>query len=253
MTAFRKLHQFKRKKPIYKSRFFWIGIATLLVISGLIYLIAFVPFFQVEEVEVTGNQDIESKEIKKIVNKNISRELPFTSSRSVFLVRVGKIQDELNEAFPVLDNAKIKRVLPSSLKVTIKERKPVGVFVAEKNYLIDKKGVIFEATSSTEGFTIEKKVEKVKLGERIIEEETMNKILTIKSRLEDIKFKSAVLKKESRLDIITQAGWKAYFDLSKDWEWQTTELKLALEREISETEWKDLKYIDLRFDRVFYK
>lgn len=253
MTAFGKLHQFKRKKPIYKSRFFWIGIATLLVISSLIYLIVFAPFFQVEEVEVTGNQDIESKEIKKVVNENISRKLPFTSSRSVFLMRVGRMQAELNEAFSVLDNVKIKRVLPNSLKVTIKERKPIGVFVAKKNYLIDKKGVIFEATSSTEGFIIKKKVEKVKLGGRVIEQETMNKILTIKSRLEDIKFKSAVLKKESRLDMITQTGWKAYFDLSKDWEWQTTELKLALEREISETEWKDLEYIDLRFDRVFYK
>lgn len=252
MTASKNLHQFKRKKPLYKSRFFWISIAALIVIVGLFYLIAFASFFEVERIEVSGNQEVDGEAVKKIVRENITRDLPFSSSRSIFLARTWKARSDLVETFPVLCGAEIRRNLPDGLKVKVKEREPVGIFVSDKNYLIDKRGVAFQATSSEEGFLLKKKVENLKTGEEVIPQETMQKVLTIKSRLEEIDLKSATLT-DSRLNVVTEAGWRIYFDLSKDWEWQVTKLKLAMEREISETEWKDLNYIDLRFDKIYYK
>lgn len=252
MTSSRKLHQFKRKKPIYKSRILWIGVLVLLVISVLTYLIAFLPFFQVEEISVSGNEKVEADSIKKIVDQSISRDLFFTSSRSVFLVRIGKARSELLGSLPVLCEAEMRRSPPDKLKVKVKERKPVGIFVGAQNYLIDKRGVVFQVTSPAEGFLIRKKDENARAGKKMISRETMDKILAIKSRLEEINLKNVTLS-DSRLNAVTEAGWKIYFDLDKDWEWQVTKLKLAMEREISETEWKDLEYIDLRFDKIYYK
>jgi len=159
----------------------------------------------------------------------------------------------------LIHEVNVKRKLPDKLKVVVKERKPVAIFTGEaspagrqENYLIDKRGVLFEATTSDESFLISNH-KKPKLGKQVVDEKTMDKILTIQSKLEEIKFTKAELKSETRLDLTTQAGWKVYLDLSKDWEWQIKRLKISLEREISETEWKELNYIDLRFDKTYYK
>ncbi|MEF8847223.1 MAG: FtsQ-type POTRA domain-containing protein [Candidatus Paceibacterota bacterium] len=253
MSASRKLHQFKRKKPIYKSRFFWISIAVLLIVSALFYLIVFASFFDVEEFKISGNQKINEDNIREIAVRNFPRKLPFVTSRTVFLADIGQIRTKIRKKFPIIHEVKVQRRLPNKLEIMVGERKPVATFLGNKNYLIDKRGVVFEATTSDKGFLIDSGVEKVKPGERIISRETMDKILTIETKLKEMKIKKAVLKSKSRLDVITQAGWKAYFDLSKDWEWQISKLKIALEREISETEWKDLNYIDLRFDKIYYK
>jgi len=251
-ASLKNLNNFKSKKPIYKSRSFWISLASLLVFSGLVYLVSFASFLQVENIEVAENEEVTEEAVRKIVKANMTRKLPFASSNSVLLVEAKKIEQKINEEFSVLYDVKVRRRPPSSLKVIVKERKPVGIFNGD--YLIDKRGVAFQATSSQEGFLINKSMRKeVSEGQEVISKETMNKILTIKSNLEDFNLKSASLKSKTRLDITTQAGWKAYFALDKDWKWQISELKIALQREISETEWSDLDYIDLRFDKVYYK
>jgi len=253
-ASFKKLHQFKRKKPLYKSRFFWVSFASLLVFLGLVYLVTFASFLQVKRITVVGNNSLTQKEIKKLVEENMTKDFLFAKSNSVLLIETSKVEEELNKKFPVLYDSEVKRGFPDTLKVTVKERKSVGVFSGEKNYLIDKRGIVFQATSSKGNFVISKKEKnQVELGASVIPQSTMNKILTIKSNLEDIKTTKAVLKSKSRLDVITQAGWEVYFDLSKDWKWQISKLKIALEREISETEWKELDYIDLRFDKLYYK
>lgn len=253
MTSSGKLHQFKRNKPIYKSRFFWISIAVLIVIGALFYLTIFASFFEVERVKVSGSEKSKEDKIRKIARKNFSRNLYFVTSHSLFLAKTKKIETEVNKEFPVIHEVNVKRVLPDELKVVVKERKPVGIFVGKNNFLIDKRGVAFEASTSSESFLISYQNKEAELGKVVVERKVMDKILTIKERLEEITLKKVVIKSENRLDVITQAGWEAYFDLSKDWEWQISKLKIALEREISETEWKDLNYIDLRFDKTYYK
>jgi len=55
------------------------------------------------------------------------------------------------------------------------------------------------------------------------------------------------------LDAETTEGWTVRFNLKGDLDWQVTELRLALEKQISPEKRKSLEYIDLRFSRVYYK
>ena len=56
---------------------------------------------------------------------------------------------------------------------------------------------------------------------------------------------------EQRLNVKTVSGWEVYFNLKGDIDWQITELKTILENKIPPKNWRNLDYIDLRFDRVF--
>jgi len=55
------------------------------------------------------------------------------------------------------------------------------------------------------------------------------------------------------LDVKTAEGWEIYFNLEENLSWQLTQLYLLLERKISPEERRTLQYIDLRFNKIYYK
>lgn len=249
----RKSHRFKRKKPIYRYRFFWITLGVLLLFSGLVYGLLFTSFFQVERIEVKGGEQVNAEQVKKMTFEEIPRDFFLVDTQSIFLANTSAARRRLLNSLPRLKEVTIRRSLPDGLKILVRERKPIGTFVeGQHSFLIDGRGVIFEA-SSTEGLVIRKEGKQdLKLGETVIDQSTMDKMLGIKTELEDFEVVEAALGSDSRLDITTGKGWEAYFALSEDWKWQVTKLKLALERKLSETEVKDLQYCDLRFGRRVY-
>ena len=94
------------------------------------------------------------------------------------------------------------------------------------------------------------------MGQTKPSKEIISEILKIQKQLQD-KFKinteEFILSDNQRLDVKTSENWEVYFDLSTDISLSLVQLNLLLEKEISLEQRKNLKYIDLRFSRAYYK
>lgn len=259
----RRLRQIKKKKPIFLNRFFWYAVLILIIFGTIFYFLFFGATFQIKEIEISGNQKVLVKELENIILGQVSKEIIFQPTRSIFLINTGEIQKILLENFPRIEEAVLKREFPDKLKLTIIERTPTAVFSWGRTYfLIDKNGIIFEESpiefrSATELLKIGLPVpeEKLRLGEKIIEEEKLSKILKLKSELEELRipFDGLSVISEEKLDIKTKESWDIYFNLKGDINWQLTELQAVLEKQIPPEKRKNLEYIDLRFSKIYFR
>ena len=96
------------------------------------------------------------------------------------------------------------------------------------------------------------------IGKEAVEKNIMKAISSIKKSLNDkfqIDIREAFISNPLRLDIKTGENWQIYFNLRPDSDinLQITKLNLLLTGEISQEARKNLEYIDLRFDRAYYK
>lgn len=56
---------------------------------------------------------------------------------------------------------------------------------------------------------------------------------------------------EEKIDVRTAEGWAIYFNLKENLNWQITKLAAVLEKRIPQGKRENLKYIDLRFEKVY--
>lgn len=121
-------------------------IAAGLVLAILLFVVykqvVALSAFQLRNVEVSGSYRISSQEIEKAVRQNLANSL-LTSD-------LHKLQNHL-EAFTWVQNAEIVRILPDTLRVSIKERKPLALvrFNSQLPSWIDEEGVILGDYDST--------------------------------------------------------------------------------------------------------
>jgi len=268
---FRKPYKIKRKKSILKNRFFWIGVLIIVISICLFYLICFLDFFQIEKIEIFGEQKVKTENIKNLIEKEISKKILFFPTKSIFLADLDNIQISILEEFPQITKVNLEREFPRVLKVEVIERKPVAVFVntsqnfEDQNqdifFFIDRAGIIYERVSeeiTKDMFGIKNSGlgRESKLGEQIVEREKLAKILEIERKLKNdlkIQINSVEIVSEQRLNIKISEGWEIYFNSQKSPDWQLTELGLILEKKIPLEKREQLEYIDLRFDKIYYK
>ena len=264
MKKYRKPYRVKKKKSIFRNRFFWLGILILIVFIGLFYFLVFSSFFQIKEIKISGNsafaealadrQKISVENIQEVIEKEIEQRVLFLPSKSIFLADFPKIKAKISEIFPQIAQINCKREFPDTLTVTIEERKPTAVFNQEDLYFfLDKEGIIFENTlAGGQLIKIKKAIKdkELKLGDRVLEKELISAILEIESKLENdlkIPIEEVLVVSDERINIKTSDGWEIYLNPKGDIEWQLTKLRVDLEEEIPQERRKDLEYIELRF------
>lgn len=256
---YRKPHRYKRKKPIFHQRFFWLGILALIVAGGIFYCLFFLEAFQIEKIIVSGDNKVAKEDIEFLAGQRLESKILFFKTKSIFAVDLGQIKKYILNYFPQIAEVKISRGFFDAVNVIVTERQALAVWCQdEKCFLLDQEGIIFEEV-------IEDKPELVliknesginELGKRVIEKELLSQVLEIKAQVEGntgIPVKEAFLVSEERLNMKTAEGWEIYFNLKGDLGWQITELKLVLEKQIPLDKRGKLEYIDLRFSRVYYK
>ena len=264
IKKYRKPYRIKKKKSIFRNRFFWLGILILIVFIGLFYFLVFSSFFQIKEIKISGNsafaealadrQKISVENIQEVIEKEIEQRVLFLPSKSIFLADFPKIKAKISEIFPQIAQINCKREFPDTLTVTIEERKPTAVFNQEDLYFfLDKEGIIFENTlAGGQLIKIKKAIKdkELKLGDRVLEKELISAILEIESKLENdlkIPIEEVLVVSDERINIKTSDGWEIYLNPKGDIEWQLTKLRVDLEEEIPQERRKDLEYIELRF------
>ena len=163
----------------------------------------------------------------------------------------------------MVEQVKLKRNLPNSISVEIKEREGKLVFVQEEDYFfVDSSGVLFEKIPRelAENFLkIKIYIPSVSfisnLGGKVIEDDLLEQIFKIESEFKNnlkIELKETLIL-EDKLTVKTAQGWEIYFSVKENTDWQITELRVVLEKEIPLEKREELEYIDLRFSRVYYK
>ncbi len=258
MASYRRPHRIRRKRQILKSRFFWLPILFLIISGGIFYFFVLSDFFQIKKIIITGEQKVSSQNIKSVVESELGGKILFFGAKNIFLVNSNKIRENVLKKFPQIEEVEIRRGFPDTLNLVVAERKEIGIFCRDINcFLLDHKGVIFEPASSESPllkFQNQVLAEELDLGKKVIDKGIMDSISEIGSKLrEDLKIllKEVSIMSSERVNVKTADGWEVYFNPKKDLDWQIKELAAILENRIPLEKRKNLKYIDLRFDKVY--
>jgi hypothetical protein len=259
----RRIRRLKtRGGTIFKNRSFQISFLLIFFIAVLFYFLIFFESFQVRSVTIESFCPF-PETIKKIVDENLNKKIfGLFDSRSIFFVKLGKIEKLIEERFPEIKKADIQREFFNSLRVNLKLREPIALYCSsgkEACFFIDNEGYLFAKQDSfpeSEITIIDLRNTSPEIKKQVLDPETLTVIKTIEKTLEGDMAKPVmeyVIFSSERLDILSHQGWRAYIDPGKKIEIELAKLKFLLEEEISEEALEDIEYIDLRFDRVFYK
>jgi cell division protein FtsQ len=160
-------HRAKRKRARSRFVFFtFLGIFTI----GTLVTLSLTVFFFITDIKVVGNERYTSNEIISASGllKNVN----------LFLTDTDSAQSNILKKFTYIEEAEVKRRLPSTVIVKVKETNPACQIVfGEEIFLIDKKGKILENTgiSATEGipYLVGVKTENMTVGTYLFEEDSV--------------------------------------------------------------------------------
>ncbi|MFH0792352.1 MAG: cell division protein FtsQ/DivIB [bacterium] len=251
----RKTYKIKKRKPIYRSKIFWVIFISATLVAGIVYLLIFSRYFWVSTVDVLGTQRINRASIVEEIERDIDNRLVFPS-RSIFLFSTTEARNNLKKTHPAIEEVEITKKLPSLLAVTIRERSAIALwFSNQRFYQIDKYGIIFEEVAAGDRLIIRPKEDNVSvsIGGQVAKEDMMRIIIQIDQSMKQnsgLIVREAVIDNNEQITIITADGWSVFFGIKNDINWQLEKLKAVLEKQIPVDGRKELEYIDVRFGNL---
>jgi len=232
----------RRRKNFYKRNWFWKFILLSLSLGGLCWLIFKTSYFEIDEVKITGEKQLATT-IQNIVGENLN----------FFLTSTSRLSQKIQKSFPEIESIKIQKEFPNKIVITILEKKPIGLVCYQKNpencFLLASDGIIFAKADKEknlpEFFIVN--LSKIKIGDSVIERKTVKNLVFLEEKLKEIKvFISEVYILPYELEIKTKNGFTLFFLRNDSFKSQIEVLLDAFQTAISESEKKNLKYIDLR-------
>lgn len=268
-----------RRRRIF-FRWLFSGLAAIATASVLVLLLR-LEAMQIKALEISAGATVEASEIEEAVKEELSKKTLGLLPRSSILFYPGeKIREKLTANFPAIESVSLERDFPSTLKISVSERKPSFLYcqsaveiveageaeglAAPLCFLADKAGFIFAVASSIpKDLTVfESRVgeDSNPLNQPIVEQGLFEKILTV---IETLK-RSGVAAARVALDgedsprLETSSGWTLYLNPQESTTTIARNLTAVLSspnlREKTEEEFRGLEYIDLRYgNKVFIK
>ncbi|HYE85192.1 MAG TPA: FtsQ-type POTRA domain-containing protein [Vicinamibacterales bacterium] len=140
---FRRAHVKPSRKRSPASRYAWVGVRLLVltVVVGYatyqgVTLIAASPSLQIGHMVVRGHERLSTGEVLALVDG--------LRGENILGVSLDAWQQKLLSS-PWVESATIRRVLPSTVEITVRERRPIGIGrLGTSLYLIDASGVIVD-------------------------------------------------------------------------------------------------------------
>ncbi len=112
--SFERLRSKNRRKEFHR-RIFYLLISLILIAA--VGLICVVFFFGMEDIEVRGNSRYTEDEIISACG--------FGEKENLFTIDFDEVEDSISEKYPYIRGVSFKRVLPSTLIITVTEDAPV--------------------------------------------------------------------------------------------------------------------------------
>lgn len=261
---FRKTKKIKKKGSLLKSRFFWLGVSIAALVEFLFSIIVIFPPFQIQEVRVGGNTEISENTIKNVALHNLWREFLFFPTASIVLVDTRQMQESLLGAIVELDTVSIQRKFPSTLVISVQEKKTVALWCKDTCFALDKHGVAFKKTDLSSDFPIIDSLRETpaNLREAVIAKNALFAVLDFSREIkrrslllgDEAGVHSFTIISESQINANVSEGWRIYFSQTQDLSWQIAKLQTVLENKIPPEKRKKLEYVDVRFgDQAYVK
>ena len=262
------LKQFRKRKPVVKTRGFWIVVLSVIGIGGMGYFLLFSGVFSIKDIKISDVEGVSKDELNSLVKDGLASQMSFLNRNNILFASVKNIESKILDTYAVLENVKIKKQLFSALIVGVVKREPKLLWCyqeGQKCFLADKNCLLYQEKelssfskelSSFDGVAIVFSAgEPKKILEKACFENEISQILKIQAMLNDIGvgIEKFVPADEDILTVKTKEGWQIYFDESGNTDLCLKRLKLLLEQELTQSKRANLEYINLRFSKVYYK
>lgn len=217
---------------------FYLGILIFLV-----YIVAFGPYFRIEDIQMEGIKSVEVSDYlhKTLLGKNILFFLP------------GQYLNELTRRFPILEQAKIVRGLPSTVLIIASERNQVLTWCSDTCFNIDNYGYAYEVAKPVPSQVplVDKSSIKIMIGDKVTTPNFINFYLNALERMQGMGLKITEVRIEEtsfKLIYKTSENIDIIFDTSESLNNQISALRQVLEKNRA-----DIKvYADLRVEGLVY-
>lgn len=157
----------KRWKRRKMARMIFI-LASISIIVVIIFAL-YSPIFNIQEIEVRGQNRLSKEHIIKISN--------IQTGQNIFKISLSRVRREIEKEPYIKNVSRIKRVFPNKILIEIIERNPLGAVSYMGSYiLIDKEGIALETVTEIEDKSIVEvkglKFDNFVLGKPILEEDS---------------------------------------------------------------------------------
>ncbi len=113
------------------------GIVFLIIVGAILGFFVYVPFFTLKEVKLIGAEKLTVEDILKVGNIYIGE--------PIFQLETNDITTRLSKDLRI-ESVTVRRIVPNTIEVTLKERKPLATIVCDYGYLdLDKSGKILDS------------------------------------------------------------------------------------------------------------
>jgi len=272
----------RKKKWLFQFKFFkLINLILLIGILGCLYFFIFSDFYNITNIEINGNQIISSDDVLDITNNFLTKNnFLILKNKNIFLFNRNSLKKKIGEVV-LLDNIKIEKILPNTIRITIKEKSVALKFVSNsQEYLVDNQGVVIKIFYKiitpkifqlTEPIAIEANndqnllkinnlaAEDANLGDKILNTDNITFITNLTAQLKEKDYltpKDVLIpnKLPQYLVISLNSGAQIYFNFSDSIENQLSRLNLIIDQKIKKNNLNGVEYIDLRLgESVYYK
>ena len=140
---FRRAHVKPARKRTFASRQYWLAMKVVVVLGLLAYgawrgaaLVAGTHALEVGHLVVRGHERLAAGEVLALVDG--------LRGQNILTVRLDAWRDRLLSS-PWVEDATLRRVLPSTVEIAVKERRPMGIGrIGLALYLVDAHGVVID-------------------------------------------------------------------------------------------------------------
>lgn len=254
----KKISRFSRTRL-----FIYAGILIFIFMAGGAVYAMRLSQWQIKEISLSGLGVLGEEEIVAVIKESFSGNLAFLIPRSsFFIVSTQRLVSALEEKFPRIRQVSITKSFPNLLRVSVKERKPFGIFCAVlRCAYVDDSSFAYEEAPNSIGSLIIKitsDAEDLKIPAQAVDNLLFERMKLVAEGLKD-KFDFDTIgyqlfsKIPREIRVTTSEGFQIYINRDDDFESVFRVLKKVLDEEIKEKRLQ-LEYIDARFgNKVFYK
>lgn len=263
----------KRRKKIRRVslKIKLIIVAALIAISGVGWSLLFNRYFFIDNVVISGSQNIAENKVYDIIEQQLGKKsFFFFRQQNIFAFSKRQAKNEILKNYFVV-NLKIHKKLPRTLEVSFSENTAAAVWAENDSYYyidadlnilspLDNLGLIGDAVVILKNISSEPLIKQEGLIKKVgIGEVYISACLGLTKKLADLALDidsiCEINKPEAEIRFnFKNQGPKLRFSAEKNIDKQLEKLKVLLQEKISKDKLPKLEYIDLRFgDKVYYK
>lgn len=156
------------------------GVIFLVVSAAVLAFFVYVPFFTLSEIRLEGAKYLTEEDILRIGNIYMGEQL--------FRLETDEVQSRLSKDLRI-EEVSVRRKLPHSLEIKIKERRPLATIVCDYGYLdLDHDGIVLDSYKTIKTMKIPlltgASVRDLYIGD-VVTDELVKQILDFLQRLDE--------------------------------------------------------------------